>query len=163
MYSIRSYTDGDAADIYSVFESAVRVIGSQDYTQQQVRAWIASAPSVQQIHQRCTDGRNTFVSIDKDEKIVAYIDIENNGHIDHLFCAPEVSRSGASQELYKTVEELAITRGIERLFTEASEAAKRFFGRQGFSTLHRRDFNLGTVAMHNFAMEKQLRPSLATS
>ena len=41
-------------------------------------------------------------------------------------------------------------------FTEASEPARSFFARQGFTIRHRRDFELAGVPIHNYAMEKHL-------
>jgi putative acetyltransferase len=39
---------------------------------------------------------------------------------------------------------------------EASEPARRFFLKHGFSELHRRNFEIGGVPIHNYAMEKRL-------
>ncbi len=46
--------------------------------------------------------------------------------------------------------------GIERLFTEASELARRFFLRKGFTALERQDKVLRGVPIHNYRMAKTL-------
>jgi putative acetyltransferase len=46
--------------------------------------------------------------------------------------------------------------GIERLFTEASELARRFFERKGFTVLQRQDKILRGVPIHNYRMAKTL-------
>jgi putative acetyltransferase len=43
-----------------------------------------------------------------------------------------------------------------RLYSEASEAARRFFLKKGLVVLHRRDFEVRGVAIHNHAVEKRL-------
>ncbi len=54
------------------------------------------------------------------------------------------------------MEAAAKARGISRLYVEASEPARRFFLRKNFVVLQRREFSLGEVPIHNFAMEKRL-------
>ena len=45
---------------------------------------------------------------------------------------------------------------VPRLYTEASEAARRLFLKKGFTAMQRRDFEVAGVAIHNYAMEKRL-------
>jgi putative acetyltransferase len=56
------------------------------------------------------------------------------------------------------LERAAREHGIELLFTEASEPARRFFSRQGFDVIERREFEISGVPIHNFRMEKRLKP-----
>ena len=156
MTTIRSYIDGDAAEICAVFEASVQAIGPEHYTEQQVQAWIAHAPTRKQVEARCADGRVTYVSLNQKRRIVGYIDLEADGHIDHLYCAPEATRKGISLALYEVVERRALEKRMARLYTEASEAAMRFFARRGFSVLNRRDLKRGGVEIHNFTMQKML-------
>jgi putative acetyltransferase len=54
------------------------------------------------------------------------------------------------------VLEHARAAGISRLFVEASENARPVFERAGFIVMRRRDFDVGGVAIHNYAMERTL-------
>ena len=45
---------------------------------------------------------------------------------------------------------------MPRLYVEASELARRLFLRKGFTVVTRRDFAVGGVMIHNYAMEKRL-------
>jgi len=56
-------------------------------------------------------------------------------------------------------ETAAGMRGITRLTTHASAVARGFFRRMGFAETARRDFAVGGVAMHNYALERVLRPT----
>jgi putative acetyltransferase len=71
------------------------------------------------------------VAANEDDRPVAYIDLEPNGHIDRLFCAPEAAGQGIASRLYDAVEAAAREQGIRSLFTEASELARRLFERKG--------------------------------
>ena len=157
MYEIRNYSIGDATEICAVFEEAIRTIGPVHYSQAQVDAWLSNAPSQRQVEQRCADGRITLVAVNNNNRVVGYIDLETDGHIDHLYCAPEVAGKGASNALYDQIEHTAQSLGIQRLYTEASEAAKRFFARQGFVVSSRRELLIGNVEIHNYAMIKICR------
>lgn len=153
---IRHYQDGDAAALRTVFDAAVRELGPRDYTPAQVEAWADRGPGEAAIHARCTDGRTTLVCLDAAGEIGAYMDLEADGHIDHLYCRPELAGRGAASVLYMEVESLARDLRLPRLYVEASEAARRFFLRKGFKVLKRRSLTIEGVAIHNYAMEKQL-------
>ena len=88
--------------------------------------------------------------------MVAFIDLEPDGDIDRLFCAPEAAGRGVASRLYESLETAARAQGIERLFTEASELARRFFERKGFTVLQRQDKILRGVPIHNYRMAKTL-------
>ena len=88
--------------------------------------------------------------------MVAFIDLEPDGHIDRLFCGPEAVGRGIASRLYQALETAARAQDIERLFTEASELARRFFERKGFTVLQRQDKILRGVPIHNYRMAKTL-------
>jgi putative acetyltransferase len=54
------------------------------------------------------------------------------------------------------VETAARAQGITRLFTEASELARRLFERKGFVVLERQDLVIHGVPIHNYRMTKIL-------
>jgi putative acetyltransferase len=58
--------------------------------------------------------------------------------------------------MYDAIEIAARAQGIERLFTEASELARRLFERKGFTVLERQDKILRDVPIHNYRMTKTL-------
>lgn len=153
---IRPYEPGDAAALAELFQRSVRGLGPRDYAPAQVEAWAARGGTAEQAHARCTDGRTVLVAADLEGRPVGFVDLEADGHIDMLFCAPEAAGKGVAPALYSRLEAIARERGLRRLYTEASEAARRFFLRQGFAVAKRRDFEIGGVPIHNFAMEKTL-------
>ncbi len=101
-----------------------------------------------------------FVAVNRDGRPVAFTLIEPDGHLDQLYCHPDHTRKGLAAELLMVAEDHARSRGVTRLYTEASELARAAFERAGYVTAHRRDFTIAhdgqDVAIHNFAMEKSL-------
>lgn len=96
------------------------------------------------------------MAADADDRPVAYIDLEPDGHINRLFCAPEAVGQGIASRLYDVVEAAAREQGIKSLFTEASELARRLFERKGFVVIERQDLVVRSVAIHNYRMAKAL-------
>jgi putative acetyltransferase len=152
---IRLYHPSDATVLCDLFRRSVRMIGSRDYTPQQVAVW-AEGPTPESLHARLGDGRLTLVAEDEAGGLSAFGDLEADGHIDFLYAAPEAAGTGIVASLYDALEDAARTQGITRLYSEASEAARRFFLKKNFTVLQRHDFDVRGVPIHNYAVEKHL-------
>lgn len=153
---IRSFRPGDAPALARIFYAAVHQIGGLHYSLEQLKAWAPAVPNPERFLEQASDGRILLVAADDSDRPLAYGDLEENGHIDHLYCRPDVAGTGVASALYGQLEAAARDRGIGRLHVEASEPARRFFLRKSFILLQRREFTLDGVAIHNFAMEKRL-------
>jgi putative acetyltransferase len=153
---VRLYRDEDARALAALFHAAVHEIAALHYSPAQLRAWSPEPPDPERVRARAADGRLVLVAADEEDKPLAYGDLEGDGHIDHLFCRPDAAGTGVAAALYAALEAAARARGIARLYTEASEPARRFFARHGFALVARSDFELGGVPIHNFRMEKRL-------
>ena len=97
-----------------------------------------------------------WVATDAADVAQGFIELDADGHIDCFYLAPEVVGTGIATALYIALEGEARRMGLAGLYVEASEAARRFFLRQGFVVQGRRVFERRGVAMHNFAMTKAL-------
>jgi putative acetyltransferase len=155
---VRPFRIGDEAKLAALFHASIHQIAAHHYSFDQVQAWAPQVPDPSRFLARGTDGRTLLVAVDDHDDPLAYGDVEADGHIDHLFCRPDLAGTGVTTKLYESLEEAARTRGISTLFTEASEPARRFFSRRGFEVVERNDFELAGVAMHNFRMKKRLAP-----
>jgi putative acetyltransferase len=153
---VRNAREEDAEELASLFHESVREVAAQHYSDAQVRAWSPSEPDPERFVMRITDGRTFLVATGLDDEILAYGDLEANGHIDHLYARPDAAGTGVARLVYDRLEQAAHESGIERLFVEASEPASRFFTKRGFEIVERNDFELGGVPIHNFRMEKLL-------
>jgi putative acetyltransferase len=154
--TIRSYERRDAADVADVFYRSVREVALSDYTPTQVNAWVPRRWDAEKEHQRSGDGRLVLVAEGESGHVVAFIDLEPDGHIDRLYRAPEAAGGGVASRLYDAIEAAARDQSIKRLYTEASELARRFFERKGFTVLERQDKVLRGVPIHNYRMAKVL-------
>lgn len=154
--TVRAYEKEDAATLGEIFVKAVEQIGSHDYSPAQVKAWVARCPAPARLEELLKDGRIRLVAVDEANRPLAFCDLEPDGHVDFFYCAPEAAGTGVAAALYDALELTARKRGVTRLYSEASEAARRFFLKRGFVVLVRRDFEISGVSIHNYAVEKTL-------
>ncbi|MFD1344479.1 GNAT family N-acetyltransferase [Litorisediminicola beolgyonensis] len=153
---IRPYTAQDASALAAIFHEAVHGPASQAYSAAQRRAWSPAPASAEQFASRISEERQVWVATDAEDRPLGFIELEADGHIDRFYCRPDVAGTGVGAALYRTLEEAAVERGIRQLRVEASEAARRFFEKQGFVTDARREFPYNGVEIHNYAMHKDL-------
>jgi putative acetyltransferase len=153
---IRPFHEGDAAALAALFHASVREVGSRDYAREQVSAWSPAPPDPARFITRALDGRMFLVAANDAGEPIGYGDLEADGHIDHLYCRPDVVGTGVASALYDRLESAAIERGISLLYVDASEAARRLFERKGFAVEGRRHFTINGIAIHNYRMVKSL-------
>lgn len=156
MTRVRPFQEGDAEAVATLYERAVREIGARDYNPAQVEAWVGREPRAPRFREKMADGRRCWVALDDNGQMAAFVDLEADGHIDFLYAAPEGAGQGVAATLLDVLEAAARESGLERLYVEASEPARRFFNRRGYALLNRRDFEVGGVPIHNYAMERRL-------
>src|SRR6195952_5569097 len=153
---VRPYTPDDAPALVALFHAAVHQIARLYYSQAQVDAWAPEVPDAAIFRRRAADGRTLLVAVDDQDVPLAYGDLEEDGHIDHLFCRPDAAGTGVTAALYAGLEDAARARGVRLGFVEGREAPRRVLARRGFDMIGRRDFEIAGVAIHNFEMEKRL-------
>ena len=130
---IRMYEDRDAASLADIFNRAVSETASKHYAPDQITAWLGGGMEADETHARCSDGRSVWVAADESDAAIAFIDLEDDGHIDMLFCLPEWTGRGIASALYDHLESDARRRGMTRLYVEASELARPLFQHKGFT------------------------------
>ncbi len=160
-YSLRPFRSEDARRLSEVFSQSVRIVGAHGYSADQVSAWVAGSAAVgTRALQRMLAGDWVMVAVGSVDDPVAYAILEQDGHLDHLYCHPDHTRQGLADLLLRAAEEQARAWGCSRLYTEASELARTAFERAGYSVTHRRDLTIAhagqDVPIHNYAMEKAL-------
>ena len=153
---IREYEAGDAPRLAQLFYDSVRTLGLRRYTPEQVAVWAPRPPDPVAVHARASDGRTTLLAIDVSGVPIAYGDLKNDGHIDHLYCSPTAAGAGVASKLLGQLVERAISAGMPSLHVEASELARGLFERTGFEVVRRHEFEMSGVAIHNYAMQRAL-------
>ena len=151
---IRDYNPSDAAAITRLFYETIRSVNLRDYSEQQVRAWAPLVPDPKIWHSRMSQ-RCTLVT-EENGQIIAFAELERDGHLDMFYCRKDVIGRGIGRLLYSAVEMKALELRLERIFTEASITARAFFEHIGFSTLARQTVTRNGIELSNFRMEKRV-------
>jgi putative acetyltransferase len=154
--TVRPFHEQDAAALTALYKSAVLKRGVRDYTAEQVLAWSSLAPTVSAWQSCYGDGRHALVATGAGGDVLAFGDLEANGHIGYLYASPEEAARGSADAIYQGLEAYGREAGMSRLYVEASEAARRFLMARGFKVMKRNDLEIGGVRIHNYDMEKQL-------
>ena len=152
----RFYKPSDADQIAELFQRSVLELGPRFYSDAQVAAWAARGPSPDRVRARNADGLITFVKVNANDRIMAYAELETDGHIDQVYAHPDVAGQGVVSALMEELESHGCDMGLRELYTEASEGARPLFLKKGFVDEGRRDFEIGGVSIHNYAMRKAL-------
>ena len=155
-YSIRPYQDSDAEALASVCRAAIKGIGPEAYSDEQVDVWLSRHPGAELYRERVSNGATIFVAADEDDAPVAYALLEPDGHLDHLYNDPAHTRKGLALNLLATASLFAKHHGITRLYTEASDLARPSFEEAGYVATEKREFEIDGVPIHNWAMEKAI-------
>lgn len=152
---VRPFRQADAGALATLFHLSVHQVGSRHYAAAQVAAWSPSPPDPRRYVEQAAD-RTMLVATDAAGTIAGYGTLEADGHIDHLYSHPERVGVGAGSALCAELEAVARRTGITLLVVEASEGARRFFERRGFTLDARQAFTLRGVTLHNYRMTKRV-------
>lgn len=147
---------GDASALAALTLDAIRHIGSRAYSPEQVEAWASGYIDAQRFTQRSKAGHYIYIMADKADMPAAYALLEPDGHLDMLYCSPAHAGRALTTRLLEHAEGQARGIGVTRLYTEASELARKPFERAGYVMVERRDFKLRGTRIHNYVMEKVL-------
>lgn len=155
METVRDYRREDAGPICRLFYETVHSVNLKAYSPEQARAWAPAPPDPAAWHGRMS-GRHTLVA-EGDDGVVGFVELEEDGHLDMLYCRRDAVGRGVGSLLYAAAEERAGELGLGGIFVEASITARPFFERRGFRVSRRNVVVRRGVELVNFSMEKTLR------
>ncbi len=152
--NVRKYLPGEEKYIWELYYETIHNINIHDYTNEQIEAW---APS--DLNESVWT--NKIIEIDPyvvviETKIVAYADLQENGYIDHFYCHHEHQRKGIGSFLFSFLEQLAISRNINKLISDVSITAKPFFESKGFIVIKKQYLNMKGQFLENYKMAKHI-------
>lgn len=149
---VRAYLPEDRDGVINVFVRAIRESAIRDYSSAQIDAWAGVDRSDAWY---AVDDRLIWVAV-VDDLVVGFTDLELSGHLDRMYVHPEHEGRGVASALLNRLEDAARSKGLPRLFTEASITAKPFFERRGFEVLAAQIVEFRGEQFTNFRMEKHL-------
>lgn len=151
---IRRFIPGEELALFEIYYSAIHLIASKDYTEEQINAWAPSDVDCNLWVKRIR-GINPFVA-EVEGKLVGYADVQENGYIDHFFVSGRYARRGIGSSLMATLESEARKLRIAELTSNVSRTAQPFFSRFGFEIVEQRAPFIRGVEVPNAYMRKMM-------
>ena len=152
---IQPFTADRSNEVADLFHQAVHCIDSTLYTAEQQEAWAPTPPDYFRWSARLTTTQPWLAMLDN--RVAGFIELAADGHIDCFYTHPDFQRQGVASELYEHLCANAKSRGLNRLYVEASIVAKVFFERRGFTQISENSPQRNGVTLNNFTLEKYLR------
>lgn len=152
MLLVRPYAAADLDDLITLFRDSVRQVARRDYTLEQVLAWAPDQIDRETWALRFAASSAWLAA--HGDRTAGFVTLEPDGHIDMLYVHAALQRQGIASKLLERVEISARSRGLARLFTEASITARPFFERRGFRVIQEQSVVRHGQKLANFRMDR---------
>ncbi len=153
---IQNFLESDCREIADLFHNSVHAISTEIYTREQLEAWAPSPPDYNFWEAKLTVSKPFLATING--KIVGFIELEPNGHIDCMYVHSKYQRQGIATALFCHASKVAIEKGCQKMYVEASIPAKRFFENAGFQVATRNIVKRNGQELVNYSMYGQPKP-----
>ena len=151
---LRRGTPNDVVTVARLFRDTVRSVNRKDYSDAHIDAW---APyEVDLDHWRQVIENSHFLVAVSGGMVVGFANLDGQDYVDQLFVHKDLLRKRIATRLLEEIEREAKRRGAQRIWTQSSITAKKFFERQGFITLQAQRVEHNGQVFENYAMEKRI-------
>ena len=158
--AMRPMLPTDVPLLAEIFRAAIEELTADDYSEAQQEAWASTAD--EEAFGAKLAPELTLVAT-YGGAAIGFAALADNRRIDMLYVHPAAAGQGAGAMLCDALEKLAAARGAKEITVDASDAARGFFEKRGFSAQSRNTVSLGDEWLANTTMTKPLvgrgRPS----
>jgi len=151
---MRAFKPVDAERVAAVLKDAVRQIGPQVYTPEQVEAWARNPIDMEDFRTRLSRGHTLVV--EEGGRIIAFGQLEPANHLAFIYTEAKYSRNGIGSWIYDQLELSAREQKAVSIHTEASRISRTFFERKGYRVVEVEMVVHFGVSIERFRMEKIL-------
>jgi putative acetyltransferase len=153
--NIRRLKAEDIGQCIKLFKETVHSINAKDYTPEQLEIWTRNAANPEYERWKAFITNFSFVATLHSE-IVGFIELLESGYLDHLYVHKDYQSRGIATELLREVEQLAKSRALPEIVTEASITAKPFFEAMGYKVCNEQRKIVSGIQFTTFMMKKVL-------
>jgi putative acetyltransferase len=151
---LRPFLLSDTPLLAEIFRASIAELTTDDYTEAQQAAWMASAGDEAAFGERLTGELTLVATIEG--AAVGFAALTGNNVVDMLYVHPAVAGRGIGAQLCDAIEKLAAARGAAKLTADASDSALGFFTRRGFVPQRRNSVSRNDEWLANTTVEKTL-------
>jgi putative acetyltransferase len=159
--AMRPMLPTDVPLLAEIFRAAIEELAAEEYSEAQQEAWASAADDNEAFGAKLAHELTLVATYGG--AAVGFAALADNKRIDMLYVHPAAAGQGAGAMLCDALEKLAAARGAKEITVDASDAARGFFEKRGFSAQSRNTVALGGEWLANTTMTKSLvdrgRPS----
>src|SRR6516164_7535082 len=159
--AMRPMLPTDVPLLAEIFRAAIEELTADDYSEAQQEAWASTADDEEAFGAKLAHELTLVATYGG--AAIGFAALADNRRIDMLYVHPAAAGQGAGAMLCDALEKLAAARGSKEITVDASDAARGFFEKRGFSAQSRNTVSLGDEWLANTTMTKPLtgrgRPS----
>jgi putative acetyltransferase len=159
-FALRPYLPQDAPVLADIFRAGVEELTEDDYNPAQQEAWAASADDLEAFAARLAKHLTLIATMEGSP--VGFISLDAPTEIGLLYVHPALAGQGVGKMLCDAVEKLSAARGVSHLSVDASDTAREFFERRGFTAEQRNSVSVGNEWLSNTTMKKKLAANEGT-
>ena len=153
---IRPYEPKDLDHIIELFQQTVYIINRQDYSANQVNAWVNSTTKSTRYSKWALEFERNFTYVAEEEgEVVGFIDMTAAGYLDRLYVHPFFQRVGIASQLLGKIEVIACEYSLSEIRTDASITALPFFEEKGFKMITKQIVDIRGIQLTNYQMIKK--------
>jgi putative acetyltransferase len=152
--AMRPMLPTDVPLLAEIFRAAIEELTAEDYNEAQQEAWASAADNDEAFGAKLAHELTLVATYGG--AAVGFAALADNRRIDMLYVHPAACGQGAGAMLCDALEKLAAARGSKEITVDASDAARGFFEKQGFSPQSRNTVSLGGEWLANTTMTKSL-------
>ncbi|MEM6526104.1 MAG: GNAT family N-acetyltransferase [Bacteroidota bacterium] len=143
----RTAAGSDLDTILELFIKSIRHTCKNDYSYEQINAWIASVKDRDKWLKRISE--QYFILIEVTNRLAGFASLANSNYIDLMYVHPHFKRQGIATSL---IRELLASTNASEITTDASISAEPFFEKHGFEVVKENRFKLRGVEITNYRM-----------
>jgi putative acetyltransferase len=152
--AMRPMLPDDVPLLAEIFRAAIEQLAADDYSEAQQEAWASAADDEDAFGARLASELTLVATFGG--AAVGFASLADNTRIDMLYVHPAASGQGAGAMLCDALEKLAAARGSKELVVDASDSARGFFQKRGYSAQSRNTVSLAGEWLANTTMKKTL-------
>jgi putative acetyltransferase len=158
--AMRPMLPTDAPFLAEIFRASIEDLTADDYSAAQQEAWASVADDEEEFAAKLA-GELTLVAT-FGGAAVGFAALAGNSRIDMLYVHPAATGHGAGTMLCDALEKLAGARRAKELTVDASDTARGFFEKRGYTAKSRNTVLLNGEWLANTTMVKPLAAKEAT-
>ena len=152
--ALRPFLPADAPLLREIFRDSIEELTADDYSEAQQEAWASVADDAADFGKKLA-GQLTLIAT-LEGSPVGFASLAGKDKVDMLYVHPAAAGQGVGSMLIDALERLAGGRGVSKLNVDASDSARGFFEKRGYTAQQRNSVSVGDEWLANTTMQKQL-------